>query len=120
MVATALTRAAAVLGSSAAADIPTGKPSADPSPQRTTPKTATTALGTKITVSRPSAARTLDVRNTGTRPNRSSSGTPAIRPTVIAVTKTPRTTAPDALLTPWPSTIARASQSFADPSANAM
>ena len=68
MVATALTRAAAVFGSSAAADIPTGKPRDAPSPQNTTPTIEIQSVGTKITMIRPMAASTAEPRNTGTRP----------------------------------------------------
>ena len=48
MVATALTRAAAFRGSSAAADMPTGKPSAEPRPQSTTPTAASQTTGARI------------------------------------------------------------------------
>ena len=120
MVATALTRAAAVFGSSAAADIPTGNPRDEPRPQSTTPTTATHTMGTKMTTSRPTVARAADALSTGTRPKRSSAMTPPSLPTVIAATNTPKTRAPFALLTRCPSTIASASQSLAEPSANAM
>lgn len=120
MVATALTLAAACRGSSAAADIPTGKPREAPSPQRTVPRIATGTLSMKITMLSPTTPIRAETRSTGTRPNRSRTLTPAIRPTVIAVTKMPNTTAPVALVVPRSSTIARASQSPALPSANAM
>src|SRR5664279_4118624 len=120
MVATALTRAAALRGSSAAADMPTGKPSAEPRPHSTTPIPASHVAGAKMTTNSPSPASMADTRSTGTRPNLSSRNTPPTRPAVMAVTKIPNTMAPVALSTPWPSTIASASQSFAEPSAKAM
>src|SRR6478752_4617705 len=60
MVATALTLAAALSGSSAAADIPTGKPRAEPRPHSTTPTQASQAIGAKITTTRPTPARTAE------------------------------------------------------------
>ena len=80
MVATALTLAAAVRGSSAAADMPIGKPRLAPSPQSTTPTIARGTLGTKMSMPRPTTATAALVRSTGTRPNRSISGLPATRP----------------------------------------
>ena len=68
MVATALTRAAAVRGSSAAADIPTGNPSEAPRPHSTTPTTATQTTGLKINSRSPMTASTAEPRSTGTRP----------------------------------------------------
>src|SRR5690349_11058780 len=94
MTATTLTRAAARSGSSAAALIPTGKPSAVPSPHTATPATATSGDPPNTASATPDAASSIVVTSTGTRPQRSSAIVPKIRPNVIVVTKTPNTIAP--------------------------
>jgi hypothetical protein len=100
MVATAATFAVAFAGSSAAADMPTGKPSDAPTPHRTVPAIANGAVGPMITSSRPANARKAEPARTGTRPNRSRNAPPNIRPAVIAVTNTAKTAAPPGLLSP--------------------
>ena len=81
------TRAAERAGSSAAALIPTGKPSEAPSPQTRMPRPTTTRFPPRITSSVPAAARADEPHSTGARPNRSSTTGPVNRPTVIAQTK---------------------------------
>src|SRR5687768_8587878 len=119
MTATTLTRAAACAGSSAAALMPTGKPSAVPSPQTATPATATTGDPPNTASATPDAASSIVTSSTGTRPHRSSAIVPKIRPNVIVVTNTANTSAPIAGSKAYPSMNATATQSFAVPSVNA-
>ena len=88
MVATTLTRPAARAGSSAAALIPVGNPSAVPSPQSTTPTSAVANAGPNTTTSTPTKEHNAPARSTRTRPNRSSERGPNHRPMVIAATNT--------------------------------
>jgi len=119
MVDTTLTRAGARRGSSAAALIPTGKPSAAPMPHATMPTIASHNGPTRPKTARPTSASPAHSRSTATRPNRSSNGVPNIRMAVIAVTKIPNASAPTAWLVRNPSTTDRLAQSLAAPSVSA-
>ena len=94
IVATTLTRAAALAGSSAAALMPTGKPRDAPSPQTITPTTTSAGWSPYTTSSRPSTADAAVVSSTGTRPNRSSSTVPATLPVVMEVTNSAKPATP--------------------------
>ena len=87
MALTTETRAAARSGSSAAALMPTGKPSEAPSPQNSTAALAATGESTKTTSVSPSAADTALARTTTARPNRSMKKPPLNRPRDIAAAK---------------------------------
>ena len=95
MEATTLTRAAAWRASSAAALMPTGKPSEAPTPHSRAPTNAATRpiAGPRITSSAPTPARANAPHSTLTRPKVSSQRVPSTRPTVIAETNAakPRT-----------------------------
>src|SRR5674476_1569739 len=119
MVDTTAIRAGARRGSSAAALIPTGKPRAAPIPQATTPMAASHRVGARAKTSRPTRDKAAHRRSTSTRPHRSSRSVPSRRMPVIAVTKTANAMAPTALDVPKPSTTARLTQSFAEPSVSA-
>ena len=67
MVATTLKRSAARSGSSAAADIPTGKPRLAPTPQQAAP-TKATGVEPKTTSPQPRTAAANNTRSTATRP----------------------------------------------------
>ncbi|GIG92246.1 hypothetical protein Pen02_71820 [Plantactinospora endophytica] len=79
--------------------MPTGKPSAVPSPQRTTPAIASGHGPASTAATAPIVASTVLPSSTGTRPHRSSATVPAVRPSVIEATKTPKATAPTASVT---------------------
>ena len=81
MVATTLTRAALWAWSSAAALMPTGKPSEAPIPHSRMPRTTTTVAWPKTIISTPTPAIAIVPQSTGSRPNRSSSTGPTTRPT---------------------------------------
>src|SRR3954454_10987747 len=117
--ATTLTRAAARAGSSAAALIPTGKPSEVPAPHSSTPRNASHTVGANTNSASPAAATAASTRTTGTRPWRSSRPGPDQRAAVIAARKTAKPTVAVASGTPWPSMNATLTQSFAVPSAKA-
>src|SRR5664279_4693230 len=119
MDATTDTRPAARAGSTPAALIPTGKPSAAPAPHNNAPATAQGSDGPNTTNSSPAAASPAVTRSTAGRPHRSSAPPPTRRDTVMAVTKTPKPSAPRASLVPCPSTNATVNQSLATPSVKA-
>ena len=120
MVAAAETDAAALLGSSAAADIPSGKPSEAPAPHSAMPTNATGRFGARMKTMRPAPAAIERMRSVHTRPMRSTMGPPIIRNTVIETEKTVSAIAPVASVSRWPSTTAIVSQSLALPSAKAI
>ena len=68
MVETTLTRAAACTGSSAAALMPTGKPSEAPSPQSTIPRTTGRRVAAEHDQQTPTPAAAMVAHSTGTRP----------------------------------------------------
>lgn len=86
MVATALTRPAANFGSSAAALMPVGNPSAHPSPHSTVPAIAVASDGPKMTINTPTSDIAAPARRVSTRPWRSSVCGPNHRPMVMAAT----------------------------------
>ncbi len=116
---TTLTRTAEWTGSSAAALIPTGNPSAAPIPQTAAPRSATGTQPPSTTSSTPATTRPPLTCSARTRPHRSRMLVPQIRPSVIAATKIAKPTAPNAFDTANPSTRPTASQSLATPSLRA-
>src|SRR5690606_5482594 len=87
LVATALTRSAPRSGSSPAAEIATGNPSDAPSPHSTTATPATTGWDASAATVTPTAPHSALADSTAARPNRTRTGPPANRPTVIATAK---------------------------------
>lgn len=117
---TILTLVTAPSDSSPAAEMPTGKPSDVPSPHKKTPTDATGRYPENITRASPENANPEAVRRTGTRPNRLRKNLPAVRPRNMAVKNRVNMALPVIGCTLKPSTMARGSQSLADPSAKAM
>lgn len=96
IVATTLMLRTAARGSSPAADIPIGKPSAEPNPHNAAPATATAGTGAVMKHPMPTAAHSAETRRAPTRPNRWSTAVPSSRVTVVATTNTQNVTAPTA------------------------